>query len=208
MSAIAKLRELFENDFAVNIDYSEVKTRKVVDLFSVVRDLNVPYTVDEYFEDTWMGRAGYNIDNWEYFGICEGSTHLNDGSWTGRDYTLEVEEFEALVKAAQEESQAAVNINSAPVAIVLGDNLVVSGGVVVVNYKTGKQYHLNHKGKATFDVASRTVITEHTFLKDGQDAYERVEIKLENLESVQSDTLKLTVSEDGAKVEFTTTFTL
>jgi hypothetical protein len=45
-------------------------------------------------------------------------------------------------------------------------------------------------------------------VKDGQPAYERVTVKLESLDNIQSDTLKLTVLEDGAKVDFTTTFTL
>lgn len=215
MSALAKLRNLFDTDFAVDVDYDEENTRKVVDLFKVVQDLGVNFRIDERFEETWMGDEGYAIDNWQYFGIRSGRTYINDGDW-GYDDPLTVSNFEQLVKEAQEEVQGvstqynltAVGVNSAPVAIVLGDNLVVSGGVVVVNYKDGSSFHLEHDGKATLDVANRVVITERTFLKDGQPAYERVTVKLESLVSVQSDTLKLTVLEDGAKVDFTTTFTL
>lgn len=215
MSALAKLRNLFDTDFAVDVDYNEENTRKVVDLFKVVRDLDINYRVDEAFENTWMAEEGYAIDNWQYFGIRDGRTYLNDGDW-GYGDPLTVEDFEQRVKEAQEEVQGAstqynltaVGVNSAPVAIVLGENLVVSGGVVVVNYKDGSSFHLEHDGKATLDVANRVVITERTFLKDGQSAYERVTVKLESLVSVQSDTLKLTVHEDGTKVDFTTTFTL
>lgn len=215
MSALAKLRNLFDTNFAVDVDYNEENTRKVVDLFKVVRDLDINYRVDEAFENTWMAEEGYAIDNWQYFGIRDGRTYLNDGDW-GYGDPLTVEDFEQCVKEAQEEVQGvstqynltAVGVNSAPVAIVLGENLVVSGGVVVVNYKDGSSFHLEHDGKATLDVANRVVITERTFLKDGQSAYERVTVKLESLVSVQSDTLKLTVLEDGAKVDFTTTFTL
>lgn len=215
MSALAKLRNLFDTDFAVDVDYNEENTRKVVDLFKVVRDLDINYRVDEAFENTWMAEEGYAIDNWQYFGIRDGRTYLNDGDW-GYGDPLTVEDFEQRVKEAQDEVQGvstqynltSVGVNSAPVAIVLGENLVVSGGVVVVNYKDGSSFHLEHDGKATLDVANRVVITERTFLKDGQPAYERVTVKLESLESVQSDTLKLTVLEDGAKVDFTTTFTL
>lgn len=210
MSALAKLRNLFDGDFAVDVDYDEENTRKVVDLFKVVQDLGVHFRIDERFETTWMGDEGYAIDNWQYFGIRSGKTYINDGDW-GYDDPLTVAQFEQLVKEAQEEAQPGVTttaVSDAPVAIVLGDNLVISGGVVVVNYKDGSSFHLEHDGKATLDVANRVVITERTFLKDGQPAYERVTVKLESLDTVQSDTLKLTVIEDGAKVDFTTTFTL
>lgn len=210
MNALAKLRNLFDTDFAVDVDYDEENTRKVVDLFKVVQNLGVHFRIDERFEETWMGDEGYAIDNWQYFGIRSGKTYINDGDW-GYDDPLTVAQFEQLVKEAQEEAQpgvTAVAVSDAPVAIVLGENLVVSGGVVVVNYKDGSSFHLEHDGKATLDVANRVVITERTFLKDGQSAYERVTVKLESLVSVQSDTLKLTVHEDGTKVDFTTTFTL
>lgn len=210
MSALAKLRNLFDTDFAVDVDYDEENTRKAVDLFKVVQDLGVSFRIDERFEETWMGEGGYAIDHWQYFGIRSGRTYINDCDW-GYDDLLTVAQFEQIVKEAQEEAQPGVTaaaVSDAPVTIVLGENLVVSGGVVVVNYKDGSSFHLEHDGKATLDVANRVVVTERTFLKDGQPAYERVTVELESLDSVQSDTLKLTVLEDGAKVDFTTTFTL
>ena len=143
----------------------------------------------------------YCINNWQYFGILNGNTFLSDGAWSD-DKPLTVKEFEDIVVAAQ----SVTSVLSAKDT--LSGDLVVSGGVVVINYKDGSTYHLEHDGKATFNVASRVVITERTFLKDGQPAYERVTVKLESLESVQSDNLKLTVNEDGTKVDFTTTFTL
>lgn len=215
MSALAKLRDLFADDFVIDVDYNAGNSRKATSLFQDVANLGIEFVIDENFEYTWMGESGRTIDNWQYFGIKKGKTEIDDCDWSYRS-VLEVEEFEEMVKAAQAEFQGAstqynltaVGVNSAPVAIVLGDNLVVSGGVVVINYKDGSSFHLEHDGKATLDVANRVVITERTFLKDGQPAYERVTVKLESLSSVQSDTLKLTVLEDGTKVDFTTTFTL
>lgn len=127
------------------------------------------------------------------------------GAWSD-DKPLTVREFEEIVVAAQKEAQNVSSVLSA--SETLSGDLVISGGVVVINYKDGSTYHLEHDGKATFNVASRVVITERTFLKDGQPAYERVTVKLESLESIQSDNLKLTVNKDGTKVDFTTTFTL
>lgn len=208
MSAISKLLDLFNSDFAVDVDYNEADSRKVVDLFKVVRDLGINYCIDEAFHDTWMtstANDAYGLNGWGYFGILNGNTFLSDGGW-GDDNPLTVKEFEEIVVSAQKEAQ---NVSSVlPVSDTLSGDLVISGGVVVVKYKNGSTYHLEHDGKATFSVASRVVITERTFLKDGQPAYERVTVKLESLESVQSDNLKLTVNEDGTKVDFTTTFTL
>lgn len=219
MSALDKLRNLFSDDFVVDVDYNARNSRIVTDLFKDVQDMGIEYRIGEYFEDTWMATngCGYTIDNWQYMGIKNGKTEIDDCDWSYRS-VLEVEDFEEMVKQAQAEFQylqsapssttLAVGVNTAPVAIVLGENLVVSGGVVVVTYKDGSTFHLEHDGKATFDVANRVVITERTFLKDGQQAYERVTVKLESLDNVQSETLKLTVHEDGTKVDFTTTFTL
>lgn len=208
MSAISKLQDLFNSNFAVDVDYNEANSRKVIDLFEVVRDLGIDYRIDEAFKDTWMtdeANDAYCLNNWQYFGILNGNTFLSDGGW-GDDEALTVKEFEEIVVSAQKEAQ---NVSSVlPVSDILSGDLVISGGVVVINYKDGSTYHLQHDGKATFNVASRVVITERTFLKDGQPAYERVTVKLESLESVQSDNLKLTVNEDGTKVDFTTTFTL
>lgn len=208
MSAISKLKDLFNSNFAVNVDFNEDNSRKVTDLFKVARDLNINYCIDEAFHDTWMADAAkdvYITNNWGYFGILNGNTFLSDGSW-GDDEALTVKEFEEIVVSAQKEAQ---NVSSVlPASDTLNGDLVISGGVVVINYKDGSTYHLEHDGKATFNVASRVVITERTFLKDGQPAYERVTVKLASLESVQSDNLKLTVNEDGTKVDFTTTFTL
>ena len=208
MSAISKLQDLFNSNFAVDVDYNEVNSRKVIDLFEVVRDLGIDYHIDEAFKDTWMtdeANDAYCLNNWQYFGILNGNTFLSDGGW-GDDEALTVKEFEEIVVSAQKEAQ---NVSSVlPASDLLSGDLVISGGVVVINYKDGSTYHLEHDGKATFNVASRVVITERTFLKDGQPAYERVIVKLESLESVQSDNLKLTVNEDGTKVDFTTTFTL
>ena len=39
MSAISKLQDLFNNNFAVDVDYNEANSRKVIDLFKVVREL-------------------------------------------------------------------------------------------------------------------------------------------------------------------------
>lgn len=208
MSAISKLQDLFNSNFAVDVDYNEANSRKVIDLFEIVRDLGIDYRIDEAFKDTWMtdeANDAYCLNNWQYFGILNGSTFLSDGGW-GDDEPLTVKEFEEIVVSAQKEAQ---NVSSVlPASDTLSGDLVISGGVVVINYKDGSTYHLEHNGKATFNVASRVVITERTFLKDGQPAYERVTVKLESLESVQSDNLKLTVNEDGTKVDFTTTFTL
>lgn len=208
MSAISKLQDLFNSNFAVDVDYNEANSRKVIDLFEVVRDLGIDYRIDEAFKDTWMtdeANDAYCLNNWQYFGILDGNTFLSDGRW-GDDEPLTVREFEEIVVSAQKEAQ---NVSSVlPASDTLDGDLVISGGVVVINYKDGSTYHLEHDGKATFNVASRVVITERTFLKDGQPAYERVTVKLESLESVQSDNLKLTVNEDGTKVDFTTTFTL
>lgn len=208
MSAISKLKDLFDSNFAVDVDFNEANSRKVVDLFKVVRDLGINYCIDEAFQDTWMTNTAndaYGLNGWGYFGILNGNTFLSDGSW-GDDEALTVKQFEEIVVSAQKEAQ---NVSSVlPVSDTLNGDLVISGGVVVINYKDGSTYHLEHDGKATFNVASRVVITERTFLKDGQPAYERVTVKLESLESVQSDNLKLTVNEDGTKVDFTTTFTL
>uniref|UniRef100_A0AAU8HZY9 Uncharacterized protein n=1 Tax=Klebsiella phage FKP3 TaxID=3231233 RepID=A0AAU8HZY9_9CAUD len=204
MSAISKLQDLFNSNFAVDVDYNEANSRKVIDLFKVVRDLGVDYRIDEAFKDTWMtdeANDAYCINNWQYFGILNGNTFLSDCAWSD-DKPLTVKEFEDIVVAAQ----GVTSVLSAKDT--LGGDLVISGGVVVVNYKDGSSYHLEHDGKATLNVASRVVTTERTFLKDGQPAYERVIVKLESLESVQSDNLKLTVNEDGTKVDFTTTFTL
>lgn len=207
MSALAKLRDLFSEDFVIDVDYNAGNSRKATSLFKDVENLGIEFVIDENFEDTWMGECGRTIDNWQYFGIKNGKTEIDDSDWSYRS-VLEVEEFEEMVKAAQAEFQYTQSLPPQGNVIVLGDNLVVSGGVVVVNYKDGSSFHLEHDGKATLDVANRVVITERTFLKDGQPAYERVTVKLESLSSVQSDTLKLTVLEDGAKVDFTTTFTL
>lgn len=204
MSAISKLQDLFNSNFAVDVDYNEANSRKVIDLFKVVRDLGVDYRIDEAFKDTWRtdeANDAYCINNWQYFGILNGNTFLNDGAWSDEN-PLTVKEFEDIVVAAQ----SVTSVLSAKDT--LGGDLVISGGVVVVNYKDGSSYHLEHDGKATLNVASRVVTTERTFLKDGQPAYERVIVKLESLESVQSDNLKLTVNEDGTKVDFTTTLTL
>nr|DAY73782.1 MAG TPA: hypothetical protein [Caudoviricetes sp.] len=204
MSAISKLQDLFNSNFAVDVDYNEANSRKVIDLFKVVRDLGVDYRIDEAFKDTWMtdeANDAYCINNWQYFGILNGNTFLSDGAWSD-DKPLTVKEFEDIVVAAQ----SVTSVLSAKDT--LSGDLVISGGVVVINYKDGSTYHLEHDGKATFNVASRVVITERTFVKDGQPAYERVTVKLESLDNIQSDTLKLTVLEDGAKVDFTTTFTL
>lgn len=205
MSAISDLRELFASGFAVDVDYNEAKSREVIDLFKVVRDLGIHYRIVETFKDTWMtpeGDDAYVIDNWQYFGIHDCYTYLSDGNWTD-DEALTVADFKRIVLAAQEEAQRGVAVSNT-----LDGDLVISGGIVVINYKDGSTYHLEHDGKATLNVANRSVITERTFLKDGQPAYERVIVKLESLESVQSDNLKLTVNEDGTKVDFTTTFTL
>ena len=208
MSAISKLQDLFNSNFAVAVNFNSENSRKVTDLFKVARDLNISYCIDEAFSDTWMTDAAndvYSTNNWGYFGILNGNTFLSDGSW-GDDEALTVKEFEEIVVSAQKETQDVSSV--LPASDTLSGDLVISGGVVVVNYKDGSTYHLEHDGKATFNVASRVVITERTFLKDGQPAYERVTVKLESLESVQSDNLKLTANEDGTKVDFTTTFTL
>ena len=207
MSALEKLRSLFEEDFVIDVDYNAAKSRKATALFQDVRDMGIHFTVCENFEDTWMGETGFTIDNWNYLGIKDGETEIDDCDWSDRD-VLEVEEFEEMVSAAMSEFQYLQGLPPKANVIVLGDNLVVSGGVVVVNYKDGSSYHLEHEGKATLMVADKVVITERTFVKDGQPAYERVTVKLESLDNIQSDTLKLTVLEDGAKVDFTTTFTL
>lgn len=91
--------------------------------------------------------------------------------------------------------------------IVIGSDtrLVVEGGVVIVTYKNGQTFHLMQNGKATLDVDKELVVTEHTFMKDGQKAYERVEVKLEVLDSIASDSLELKVLDNG-KVSFTTTY--
>lgn len=208
MSAISKLKDLFDSNFAIDVDFNEANSRKVIDLFKIVRDLGIHYSIDEAFHDTWMTNTAndaYSLNGWGYFGILNGNTFLSDGSW-GDDEALTVKEFEEIVVSAQKETQDVSSV--LPASDPLSGDLVISGGVVVVNYKDGSTYHLEHDGKATFNVASRVVITERTFLKDGQPAYERVIVKLESLESVQSDNLKLTVNEDGTKVDFTTTFTL
>lgn len=207
MSALDKLRELFADDFVVDVDYNARNSRVVTDLFKDVQNMGIEYRIVEHFEDTWMGECGYTIDNWQYMGIKNGHTEIDDSDWSYRS-VLEVEEFEEMVKQAQAEFQYIQSLPPQKELIVLGENLVVSGGVVVVTYKDGSTYHLEHDGKATLDVPNRVVITERTFLKDGQPAYERVTVKLESLDNIQSDTLKLTILEDGAKVDFTTTFTL
>lgn len=207
MSALEKLRSLFEEDFVIDVDYNAAKSRKATALFQDVRDMGISFNICENFEDTWMGKTGYTIDNWNYLGIKDGETEIDDCDWSDRD-VLEVEEFEEMVNAAMSEFQYLQGLPPKANVIVLGDNLVVSGGVVVVNYKDGSSYHLEHDGKATLIVADKVVVTERTFVKDGQPAYERVTVKLESLDNIQSDTLKLTVLEDGAKVDFTTTFTL
>lgn len=82
MSAISKLQDLFNSNFAVDVDYNEANSRKVIDLFKVVRDLGVDYHIDEAFKDTWMtdeANDAYCINNWQYFGILNGNTFLSDG---------------------------------------------------------------------------------------------------------------------------------
>lgn len=203
MSKFNSLSQLFAGDFAVDVDYDEVKTRRAVDLFREIRDLGFEYEIDETFEDTWMSNIGYSIDNWNYFGLRCGNTYINDGSWTTNVIT--VDELAELVANSNATSPAA------PVksVIVLGNDtpLVISGGVVVVNYKNGQKFHLEHEGKATLDVTNRTVTTERSFLKDGQPAYERVVVKLASLESVEADSLKLTVIDENT-VTFATTYVL
>lgn len=206
------LQDLFDNDFCVEVGFDEDKTCKVVDLFKVARDLGVKYQLDEVFEGTWMEdevEADFSPDNWKYFGIISERTFITDNRF---EPCLSVEEFEKLVE--QEQQVAKVSPGS-PLTqaipeknvIILGDNISLSGGVVVINYKNGKKFHLHHNGKATFDVQSRTVTTERTFVKDGQQALERVVIELDNLESVQSDTNKL-INVGNNQVAFVTLFTL
>ena len=192
------LKSLFENDFCVNISFNGVKALRVAELFQQAREKGAEFTIDEALTETWMegnGDADYTLDNWCYFGISGGNTLVSDGDWG--DHTLEVEDFEAIVNATPVEVIQPVIVTTPgepqKEVIVLGDNLTISGGVVIVNYKTGKQFHLERNGRATLNVEDRTVITERSFVKDGQEAYERVIIKLENLDNVQSDTHKLLI---------------
>lgn len=213
------LKDLFENDFCVNINYDEDLTEKVVELFKDARDLGAEYTIDEVFGGTWMvdetkSDVKLSLGSWDYIGILNGRTFISDHPW-GEKVELTVEQFEVIIKQANSEQSALTLTSGSPLwqvdtqksVIVLGDNISVSGGVVVVNYKSGKQYHLYQNGKATFDVQKRTVTTEHTFLKDGQKAYERVEIDITTLDSIEADSVKLSFLE-GNKVALTTTYVL
>lgn len=206
------LQELFNRDFSVEVRFDEEKSQKVAELFKVARDLGIEYVLDEVFEGTWMEdevEADYSPDNWKYFGVLNCNTFISD---TAFGTILSVDEFEALIDA---EVQTAKVSPGSPLTqaipeknvIILADNISVSGGVVVINYKSGKKFHLHHNGKATFDVQSRTVTTERTFVKDGQEAFERVVIELDSLESVQSDTNKL-INVGNNQVAFVTLFTL
>lgn len=192
------LKSLFENDFCVAIEYNGDKARRVAALFQQAREKGAEFKVDEALTETWMegkGYADYTYDNWGYFGISDGNTLVADGDWG--DCTLGVEDFEAIVNATPVEAIQPVIVTTPgepqKEVIVLGDNLTISGGVVIVNYKSGKKFHLERNGRATLNVEDRTVITERSFVKDGQEAYERVIVKLENLDNVQSDTHKLLI---------------
>lgn len=183
------LKELFSDDFCVKVDCNKNNVLKVMNLFKTARDLGMQYTIVEAFEDTWMAEevccGDYAPDYWIYFGLMDNDTYISDGDY---GTVLSVEEFEKIVLAgANPTREYALEIGIPTIHA----NLVVSGGVVIVNYKNGKQYRLEHNGKATFDIATRTVVTERNFTKDGQKAYESVTIDWDNLESVQSDANKL-----------------
>ncbi len=208
------LEELFKNRFCVDIDFNEELSIRVIDLFKQVRELGVQYKISEALTGTWMALEDecedqYGLGNWGYFGINHSGTYVSDQAW---GVTFSAEEFEEIIQTAK--SQRSVS-SASPLSqanpdksvIVLGENMVVSGGVVVVNYKSGKKYHLYENGKATFDVANRKVTTERTFTKDGQKAYERVEIDITTLDSIEADSVKLVFQEDN-KVAFTTTYIL
>lgn len=205
MSAISKLTDLFNNDFVVFINDEKRRALKVADLFQVVRKLDIDYTIDEYFQDTWMGDGGFGY-NFEYFGISNGYTYMADSNWSKVD-ALTLEQFTDMVTAAVNESNPdAIPLNK-PGVFDLDTNLVVSGGTVVVNYKNGQKFHLYTEGKATLDPKMKTLTTEHKFIKDSQPAYERVVINIDKLESVESDSNKILFLEDG-KVAFVTLYTL
>lgn len=186
------LQDLFNEDFSVLIDYCAIDTEAVANLFKVAKDLGIEFEVDEGFEDTWMEGFGcsYEADNWGYFGILDGKTYVEDNRW-GK--VLSVQEFEEIVNGFT--------------SLTPKEEIVISGGVVVVNYKNGQKYHLYHNGMATLNVKDKTVTTEHTFQKDGQEAYERVVVALDTLESVQSEANKL-INVGNNQVAHVTLYTL
>lgn len=194
------LKSLFENDFCVEIGFDGHKATQVAQLFKDALEKGVKYTLSETLTNTWMAGQGdntFNYDNWGYFGILDGETFVEDSVWG--THSLSVEQFSNIVNMSD-------NVNQG-ISTTIDGNLVISGGVVVVTYKSGKQYHLEHNGKATLDSIKRIVTTERTFMKDGQEAYERVIVDLDSLDSIQSDTNKL-INMGNNQVAFVTLFNL
>ena len=199
MRTFKNLKELFTcgEDFQVSVGFNGDKVDRVMEVFRKARNQGLPFEIDEVFEGTWMNPegGGYTPDNWGHFGVVSGNTFVCDGIVA--DIVLSVDELEALAEAV---TPSVVDLATT------GSSLVLEGEVLLT-YKNGQTFNLRNNGKASLDVDRHLIITEHDFVKDTQPAYERVEVKLSDLASVEAGNTKLTVVDENI-IAVTTTFKL
>lgn len=200
MTKFKTLKELFTcgEDFQVKVGFNEDNAHRVMEVFRKARNRNLPFELDEVFTGTWMCsdvETGYTPSNWGYFGVVDGNTFICDGIVS--DNILSVDELEALAEAV---TPSVVDLATT------GSSLVLAGEVLLT-YKNGQTFNLRNNGKASLDVDRHLIITEHDFVKDTQPAYERVEVKLSDLASVEAGNTKLTVVDENI-IAVTTTFKL
>lgn len=199
MTEFKNLKDLFTcgKDFQVSVGFNANNVQRVMEVFRKARNQGLPFEIDEVFDDTWMNPdgGGYTPDNWGYFGVVDGNTFVSDGIVA--DIILTVDQLEEL---AENPAPSIVELSTS------GSSLVLDGEVLLT-YKNGQTFNLRTNGKATLDSDRRIVITEHDFVKDTQPAYERVEVKLSDLASVEAGNTKLTVIDEN-NIAVTTTFKL
>lgn len=192
------LKEVFSYNFLIAVNFDTELAFRASEALLKAREKGFDFKIVDYFDYSAMDIKndgnGYSNSAWKYIGILDGQTYITDEE-ADFGVTLSVTHFEKLV----EEYQTAPQFET---FAKVEKGLVISGGVVQILYKNGQEFHLFENGVATVDMDAKVVITEHTFLKDGQKAYERVIVEFKHLAAIYSDTLEVTFRKDG-KLAFT-----
>lgn len=176
-------------NFLVDIDNNEDYALEVSDVLFDALQSGFNFEVYEVIRGTKLRETlGSSSDVysaiWQYFGLMEGKTYLTD-SYSEDVVYLDMEEFRRLFKSEENEEEGE-----------LFEGITLEGNVEIV-YKAGKTFHLRENGKAKVDFVSKTVTTEHNYLKDGQPAFERVTIKFKVLSALVTDQERIDFVEDG-----------
>lgn len=195
MSALNKLEAVIRSDLVVAVNRDKDKAREVSDLFvTIYTKLGISFKIYETFGGTQLSTLGdgdnlYDAGAWRYFGMNNGNTYLSDTAWDNN--TISVSELKDLVDAALLEKGLATIISTEGA-------MVITGGEITIRYKdSDKSYSLGERSTITHNVEKNVFISERYFLKNGLEAYERVQIPVDAVASIVSEKVKVEVVPDA-----------